>query len=194
MLFKMWLPLLLVGQILAAILVQSPTKEFETNSVALEGSQSLSPKAYSMKEPQIHQASSTSEPDRCAICLGTMAQDQGLFTLECSHTFHEACVNPWLEAKSTCPNCRTTHRRVGLAKPNLQSATAFEHPSRIEPRPHFFKAVFSVVLEKLLMLVLPEGFLVGAWFRCSILFQLPVFYHCITWVPTGKQAPACGLM
>lgn len=157
----MWLPLLLVGHVLAAILPHFPTKEIETSPFALGGSQSLSPKASSMKEPQISQASSISEPDRCAICLGTMAQDEEISTLRCSHAFHEGCLNPWLEVKSTCPTCRMPQEGARLEEPNLQSAAAFELPSRNEPPPHFLKAALSVVLEKLLKLVLPRGFLVG---------------------------------
>ncbi|XP_029727999.1 uncharacterized protein LOC115266171 [Aedes albopictus] len=49
--------------------------------------------------------SSTSEAKKeCAICLEEL--DSNVKALECSHSYHERCIDMWLEKKGTCPTCR----------------------------------------------------------------------------------------
>ncbi|XP_021711071.1 E3 ubiquitin-protein ligase RNF181-like [Aedes aegypti] len=40
----------------------------------------------------------------CAICLEEL--DSNVKALECSHSYHERCIDMWLEKKRTCPTCR----------------------------------------------------------------------------------------
>ena len=35
-------------------------------------------------------------------------------TLECNHSFHRGCIQPWLERHNTCPNCRSLSRTSSL--------------------------------------------------------------------------------
>ena len=35
-------------------------------------------------------------------------------TLECNHSFHSGCIQPWLERHNTCPNCRSLSRTSSL--------------------------------------------------------------------------------
>ena len=48
--------------------------------------------------------------DLCAICQDEMSVGQELSSLhpqdEHVHTFHQACINIWLQMKNTCPICR----------------------------------------------------------------------------------------
>ena len=45
------------------------------------------------------------EPERCAICLEDL--DEALATLSCSHSYHAACIEPWLQqGNRSCPTCR----------------------------------------------------------------------------------------
>lgn len=39
----------------------------------------------------------------CAVCLDPMT---GALQLPCGHTFHAACIKPWLQSHTTCPTCR----------------------------------------------------------------------------------------
>lgn len=43
----------------------------------------------------------------CSICLEQIQTDQANSLIQaCQHRFHSACLNPWMETNSTCPNCR----------------------------------------------------------------------------------------
>ena len=43
----------------------------------------------------------------CSICLDQIQEGQLDSVLEvCNHRFHRACLDPWMENHSTCPNCR----------------------------------------------------------------------------------------
>jgi hypothetical protein len=47
------------------------------------------------------------EPIDCSICLEQIKEDQTITVIRsCQHGFHELCLQPWLQTKSTCPNCR----------------------------------------------------------------------------------------
>lgn len=47
----------------------------------------------------------------CSICLDQIQEGQVDFVLEqCNHRFHRACLDPWMETHSTCPNCRSPIR------------------------------------------------------------------------------------
>ncbi|KAK2169853.1 hypothetical protein LSH36_6g02054 [Paralvinella palmiformis] len=49
----------------------------------------------------------TSEMEgKCAICLGPYEEGDRLRKMPCGHTFHHACIIPWLERTNTCPFCR----------------------------------------------------------------------------------------
>lgn len=43
----------------------------------------------------------------CTICLETIKTDNGV-SLPCKHSFHEDCIDDWLEVSPTCPICRQT--------------------------------------------------------------------------------------
>ncbi|KAH7103315.1 hypothetical protein BKA62DRAFT_768732 [Auriculariales sp. MPI-PUGE-AT-0066] len=46
--------------------------------------------------------------ERCLICLEDYEAEDDLRLLSCSHAFHQACVDQWLEqGKNNCPACRT---------------------------------------------------------------------------------------
>ncbi|KAL8123459.1 hypothetical protein AgCh_011434 [Apium graveolens] len=42
----------------------------------------------------------------CTVCLEDLIFDVEVSKLPCSHIFHGSCVDPWLEKKRSCPNCR----------------------------------------------------------------------------------------
>lgn len=43
---------------------------------------------------------------RCAICLEPFAIDDTLRSIPCSHAFHTACLDAWLQRVNSCPLCR----------------------------------------------------------------------------------------
>lgn len=42
----------------------------------------------------------------CTVCMEDLAEGDTAVGMPCDHTFHEACLLPWLAAHSTCPTCR----------------------------------------------------------------------------------------
>jgi hypothetical protein len=44
--------------------------------------------------------------DVCSVCLDSYTAGQMVRRLRCAHTFHADCIEPWLEAHTTCPCCR----------------------------------------------------------------------------------------
>ncbi|KAM0916190.1 hypothetical protein ACQ4PT_010286 [Festuca glaucescens] len=61
----------------------------------------------------------------CAVCLTAFEEADDLRLLpHCSHAFHPECIDPWLEARTTCPLCRANlekppppHAAVAIAMP-----------------------------------------------------------------------------
>ena len=48
-------------------------------------------------------------PDKytsCSICISNFKKNNYISILECSHLFHEKCINEWTKYKSECPICR----------------------------------------------------------------------------------------
>ena len=44
--------------------------------------------------------------ETCTICCSEMTEGDKIYKLHCGHTFHQACIDPWLKKSSECPNCR----------------------------------------------------------------------------------------
>lgn len=52
----------------------------------------------------------------CPICMNDIAPEDGNppqnpYTLECTHTFHEDCINLWFLESPACPVCRALPQR-----------------------------------------------------------------------------------
>lgn len=42
--------------------------------------------------------------ETCSICLSEINTTEMI--LDCGHTFHRHCIEPWLQMNNICPNCR----------------------------------------------------------------------------------------
>lgn len=42
----------------------------------------------------------------CSICLDNFEEDENISTLKCNHSFHNKCIEAWLDTNFTCPMCR----------------------------------------------------------------------------------------
>jgi hypothetical protein len=42
----------------------------------------------------------------CAICQEAFGVGEDALELPCTHMFHKACINGWVQQKDTCPSCR----------------------------------------------------------------------------------------
>lgn len=42
----------------------------------------------------------------CSICIEQFEPGSSIVQLECSHTFHAACIRRWFSSNTTCPVCR----------------------------------------------------------------------------------------
>ncbi|XP_062186188.1 E3 ubiquitin-protein ligase ATL6-like [Phragmites australis] len=61
----------------------------------------------------------------CAVCLTAFEDGDDLRLLpHCSHAFHPECIDPWLQARVTCPLCR-----ANLEKPASPEQAAQRQPS-----------------------------------------------------------------
>ncbi|KAM0906229.1 hypothetical protein ACQ4PT_016911 [Festuca glaucescens] len=48
------------------------------------------------------------EAATCSVCLGAFQHGESVRLLPaCLHLFHVECIDPWLDAHSTCPICRS---------------------------------------------------------------------------------------
>lgn len=66
----------------------------------------------------------------CSICTEDFERGQDVRVLPCNHSFHPACVDPWLlNVSGTCPLCRidlrpsTSHDNANLDDPERQGST-----------------------------------------------------------------------
>ena len=49
------------------------------------------------------------DPGECAICVEKLdegADQGGIETLSCGHSFHKTCINEWSFIKKACPECK----------------------------------------------------------------------------------------
>ena len=42
----------------------------------------------------------------CSICLDNFEEGENIHTLKCNHSFHDKCIEDWLDTQFTCPLCR----------------------------------------------------------------------------------------
>ena len=55
--------------------------------------------------------------EKCAICMSEINVDEQVCDLPCAHTFHDECIQPWLNHYNyKCPVCR---KEVGKPKHNI---------------------------------------------------------------------------
>lgn len=66
----------------------------------------------------------------CAVCLCT-EKDVMVVELFCKHTFHTACIRPWLAQNDKCPMCR--RQAVTGAAEAAPHSEVFEFPSGTPP-------------------------------------------------------------
>lgn len=60
----------------------------------------------------------------CAVCMEALQQGERVRALRgCDHLFHQACVEPWLLSRGTCPMCRATIIPIQDAPAALSSTT-----------------------------------------------------------------------
>ncbi|WZZ55997.1 hypothetical protein YC2023_056104 [Brassica napus] len=71
----------------------------------------------------------TAEP-YCPICLQDAAEGEKMRRLTaCGHCFHAECIDPWLEKRSTCPQCRA---QIPPVPPEYPLVALFVPPGVIE--------------------------------------------------------------
>ena len=53
-------------------------------------------------------SNSIEENTLCAICLDNFEEGNEIRQLQCAHSFHSDCIDPWLTEKSKyCPYCKS---------------------------------------------------------------------------------------
>jgi E3 ubiquitin-protein ligase ATL6/9/15/31/42/55 len=81
----------------------------------------------------------------CAVCLTAFEEGDDLRLLpHCSHAFHPECIDPWLEARITCPLCRANLEKPppppspapAVAPPSPEQASPRRQPSPSPSPPH----------------------------------------------------------
>ncbi|CAN1771889.1 RING-H2 finger protein ATL74 [Linum perenne] len=56
--------------------------------------------------PVVVHGSGSGDPE-CSICLGEVLDGERVRVMpKCNHEFHVSCIDKWLAAHSSCPNCR----------------------------------------------------------------------------------------
>jgi len=114
---------------------QIPQRQEEARSVNIPVLPHLIPiHTYQKKKKSDDGVAPEGEDDEdctCAVCLGEFEEGEELRTLpECMHSFHVACIDPWLSSRSSCPVCRahaTPSPAVEHPSPELASAASNAH-------------------------------------------------------------------
>uniref|UniRef100_A0ACD5UR55 Uncharacterized protein n=1 Tax=Avena sativa TaxID=4498 RepID=A0ACD5UR55_AVESA len=71
----------------------------------------------------------------CAVCLTAFEEGDDLRLLpHCSHVFHPECIDPWLEARITCPLCRANLEKPPPPPEEEEPAVAPPSPEQTAPR------------------------------------------------------------
>ena len=75
------------------------------------------PTSCSFAEARLHQLSSGKRTldDECSICLTSFEPADRVTLMGCSHVFHDACIDQWLERSTFCPCCKATCEYKRLA-------------------------------------------------------------------------------
>lgn len=60
---------------------------------------------HKYKERPHPKSSAVDEREKCAICLTMYEFGSDVKLLPCFHTFHEKCIDEWLQRKAVCPTC-----------------------------------------------------------------------------------------
>ncbi|KAK0412730.1 hypothetical protein QR680_006374 [Steinernema hermaphroditum] len=66
---------------------------------------------------------STFDRLNCSICFDWLNNTKSTCVTNCSHVFHEECLNKWLSQKATCPLCSRT---VSNAQRMIFSSAPFD--------------------------------------------------------------------
>lgn len=67
----------------------------------------------------------------CVICIGTLEEGDEAATLLCGHTFHKACIDPWLRKHASCPfRCPQAVSAATRRKPSAHVFRADLDPSQ----------------------------------------------------------------
>jgi len=59
-----------------------------------------------VKNLEIFTPSDEQQTQQCPVCIGYFTKEDRIVRLPCRHTFHVACILPWLEKTNSCPVCR----------------------------------------------------------------------------------------
>lgn len=60
------------------------------------------------------------EQDLCVICHDVMRAGEVARRLLCLHLFHQACVDPWVQMKGTCPLCLTNMESMPMPRHQIE--------------------------------------------------------------------------
>nr|CAD7568477.1 unnamed protein product [Timema californicum] len=69
-------------------------------------SQRLPPPASKDIVKNLKEKEISSSDDKCPVCLKIHSLGEVVKVLPCNHSFHSACILPWLEKTNSCPLCR----------------------------------------------------------------------------------------
>ena len=107
------------------------SRHMQSHTATIKGSK------RSTTAPTADSSTSPTQPDACSICLGPLHEhtddvlliSQDLLILNCSHTYHNNCIQQWLLHNGECPLCR---KRVNTSMASFMQATA---PAPTAPTP-----------------------------------------------------------
>jgi hypothetical protein len=57
--------------------------------------------------------------EKCSICLEHLLHEQSQKTTTCNHTFHQTCLDIWIQEHTTCPLCRQNIPGCAIQIPQL---------------------------------------------------------------------------
>jgi Ring finger domain len=100
------------------------------NQPAQDGMQGLNSDSLEALHVTKFKRSSSGNNADCSICLGQLEEEDPVRVMpNCTHQFHQYCIDTWLQSHATCPICRANADPLKPEDDVQESASGAEDPA-----------------------------------------------------------------
>jgi Ring finger domain len=100
------------------------------NQPAQDGMQGLNSNSLEALHVTQFKRSTSGNNAECSICLGQLEEEDLVRVMpNCTHQFHQYCIDTWLQSHATCPICRANADPLKPEDDVRESASGAEEPA-----------------------------------------------------------------